>query len=95
MGPIQLYYPARYVLPDVLSGRLASCRIPVLDPRLPGPGAGYPAAGPAIFRFVFFHFFSFFPVRPGFPGPVPASRLPGRPKKTKKKMFENLVNHSF
>ena len=62
------------------SGELSRCRIPgypgpVPDIRLPGPGAGYPAAGPVIR----------IPVRiPGFPGPVPATRLPGRPKKQKK-----------
>ena len=65
--------------------------IPVPDPRLPGPGAGYPAAGPAVLwnpsktpkRPVFDskkHFQQIFFFLPGparLPGPVPATRLPG------------------
>ena len=68
---------------DILRSRLIGpvkrkFRIPVPDPRLPGPSAGYPATG-ARCRIS------------GYPGPVPDARLPGpaifsKPKKSEKKI---------
>ena len=51
-------------------------RIPVPDPRLPGPGASYPAAGPG---------FSIIPGPARLPGPGAGLPATGPAKKNKKK----------
>ena len=61
LGPVD--WPCKQLLsPGGLPFRNRGIRIPVPDPRLPGPGAGYPAAGPgAGCRLPGRPFFGFFP----------------------------------
>ena len=80
-----------YACMDVFRGSVKRrFRILVPDPRLPGPGAGYPAAGPG---------FSLIPGPARLPGPGAGLPATGPAKKKAKNIFvwvqKNRYNDSF